>query len=248
MRDVLRFGHPDRPPTAWTKQDVVGTIRVVEPWWSLLASGIEASTIADRRDRTTRIVEGLDTARPLPELAASADVCLALLSEAGRVVAASTAGAPSAVGSVASIHASGGGVPKLPVQGANVGWRGIEGDRQRTRKHHGRVWQALCIWSIECIDCLVEEGHPIAPGCAGENLTLRGIDLATLRPGTLVQVGDVVCEISVPALPCSKIIPYFTGGDFLRVHHELHPGWSRLYATVVRPGDVEIGDPVVVEP
>jgi MOSC domain-containing protein YiiM len=241
VSDVLRYGHPDRPPTRWTASDVAGTRRAIGPWWDLLGAGIEPGLIADNLARSEALLAG-------DESAPAVDACLALLSGAGRDVAAAGGGAPHATGRVGSIHASGGGLPKPPVADATIGWRGLEGDRQRTRRHHGRVWQALCLWSLECIDALAAEGHPIGPGCAGENLTLTGIDLAPLRPGTLVQVGDAVCEISLPTLPCSQLIPYFSGGDFFRIHHERHPGWSRLYATVVRPGDVEVGDPVIVEP
>ena len=34
----------------------------------------------------------------------------------------------------------------------------------------------------------------------------------------------------------------------IRGDHDRHPGWSRLYATVLSPGEVAVGDEVVVEP
>ena len=89
----------------------------------------------------------------------------------------------AAEGTVAGLFASDGGVPKRPIPVAEVGYRGVSGDRQAARKHHGRVWQALCLWSVEVIDGFAAAGHPIVPGSAGENVTIAGVDWSTLRPG-----------------------------------------------------------------
>ena len=59
-------------------------------------------------------------------------------------------------GVVHRIHVSDGGVPKLPVDAADIGLRGVAGDRQQNRKHHGAPWQALCLWSLEVIQELQE--------------------------------------------------------------------------------------------
>ena len=78
---------------------------------------------------------------------------------------------------------SGGGVPKLPVDEAVIDLRGVVGDVQKTQRHHGRPWQALCLWSKEKVDLLAAEGHPITYGAAGENVSVTGIDWADVRPG-----------------------------------------------------------------
>jgi len=154
----------------------------------------------------------------------------------------------SVEGRIVQLNVSAGGVPKRPMDRAVIGWRGVEGDRQATRRHHGRVWQALCIWSADVVTRLVAEGHPIFPGAAGENVSVSGIDFVALRPGTRLRVGTVVAEISVPALPCATNRPWFVDGNFMRMHHEHHPGDSRLYASVVEPGEATSGDDAVVEP
>ena len=143
---------------------------------------------------------------------------------------------------------SSGGVPKRAVDSAPVGLRGLDGDRQAARKHHGRVWQALCLWSADVVDRLATEGHPIAPGCAGENASIRGIDWPALRPGVRLAIGDVLCEVSAYATPCKKNAQWFTGGDFNRMGHDREPGISRVYASVLSDGIVRVGDKVVVEP
>lgn len=101
-------------------------------------------------------------------------------------------GRPAAEGSVVQLNISDGGLPKHPVSRALLTAGGIQGDRQRDRKHHGRPFQAVCVWSADVIDELLAAGHPIAPGCAGENVTLRGIDWESLRPGALVSVGEAL--------------------------------------------------------
>ena len=91
-------------------------------------------------------------------------------------------------------------------------------------------------------------GHPIEPGLAGENLTVTGIDWASLRPGTQLLAGDVLLEISAWATPCAKNAAWFVDRSFRRMDHELHPGWSRAYAWVREPGTIRPGDAVIVEP
>jgi MOSC domain-containing protein YiiM len=167
---------------------------------------------------------------------------------AGRAVRATGAGAGPDAGTVVRVNVSPGGVPKAPVEGAAVGVLGLEGDRQATRHHHGRPWQAVSLWSAERIDALRGEGHDLFPGAAGENLTVAGLDWAALRPGVQVQVGDTLLALSAFATPCRKIARWFTGGDPTRIHQARHPGWSRLYASVLRDGTVRPGDTVTVEP
>ncbi|MEX2292675.1 MAG: MOSC domain-containing protein [Acidimicrobiales bacterium] len=170
------------------------------------------------------------------------------LHDIGRGLHRLGAGAPRQAGRVAHLHRSDGGVPKASVSSGEVGMRGLIGDRQADRRNHGRPMQALCLWSAEVIDALRSEGHPIAPGLAGENLTLSGLDWGTIRPGTQLRIGKVLAEVSAYATPCAKNADWFVDRDFNRMHHDGHPGWSRLYAWVLEPGAVSEGDEVIVEP
>ncbi len=170
------------------------------------------------------------------------------LSELGRCLHALGAGPPRQVGAVDQMSVSDGGVPKLAVRSAEVGPRGLVGDRQANRTHHGRPLQALCLWSAEVIEALQAEGHPIAAGRAGENVTIRGIEWAGLRPGVQLRIGTVLAEISAWSTPCKKNAPWFVDGDFNRMLHDRHPGTSRAYAWVRQPGHIATGDDVIVEP
>ena len=54
----------------------------------------------------------------------------------------------------------------------------------------------------------------------------------------------MVLEITRPAPPCRTIAGSFHEGAFTRISDKVHPGWSRLYARVLREGVVRRGDTV----
>ncbi|MEC7708918.1 MAG: MOSC domain-containing protein [Candidatus Thermoplasmatota archaeon] len=148
-------------------------------------------------------------------------------------------------GLVHSINISSGGVPKRAVDSVNIGKEGVEGDFNRFRDGRGGdPDRAVCIFSLERIEDLKEEGNPIEVGSTGENLTIQGIEWSALVEGTKLEVGDVVLELSEPCAPCSKISESFIGGRFSRVDHKQAFGWSRWLARVVREGSVSVGDSV----
>ncbi len=89
------------------------------------------------------------------------------------------------------------------------------------------------------------EGHPIAAGYAGENLTIIGLDWASLGEGDQLRIGDeILIEITGPTAPCQKNAQWFLNGDILRMSESRHPGESRLYAKVISGGPIAAGDPV----
>lgn len=148
---------------------------------------------------------------------------------------------------VHQLSVSGGGVPKLPVARAEVTASGIVGDRQRNRRFHGGPKRAVCLFALEEIERLRAEGHPIAPGTTGENVTVAGLPWERVRPGARLALGgEVVLEVTSYTAPCKNIGPSFRDGDFTRISHKLHPGESRVYARVLSPGIVRTGDPVVL--
>ncbi|MEI7506341.1 MAG: MOSC domain-containing protein [Actinomycetes bacterium] len=155
-------------------------------------------------------------------------------------------------GVLKQLNASNGGVPKKAIDAAYIGWKGVEGDRQATRKHHGRPFQALCLWSAEVMKTLRSEGHQIFPGSAGENITVSGINWSDVRPGTRVRIGEVLCDISSYAVPCKQLAHLFVDKDFKRIHHdrdlENRTASCRVYATVVERGEIAPGDPITFEP
>jgi MOSC domain-containing protein YiiM len=150
-------------------------------------------------------------------------------------------------GRIFQLNVSNGGVPKVAVREAALTPEGLEGDRQRDRRFHGGPERALCLYALERVLELQAEGHPIYPGSAGENVTVAGLDWSRLEPGARLTLGDeALVEISGYTSPCKKIAPSFREGDFKRISQKLHPGHSRLYARILRPGRLGVGDPVRV--
>ena|SRR5687768_7273147 len=147
-------------------------------------------------------------------------------------------------GRVESINTSRGGVPKTPVFEALVTIEGIVGDVQRDLRYHGGPDRAVSIYSLNLIMELQREGHPIAAGTAGENLTISGVDLSVAVPGREIQVGEVRLAITRYASPCENIRHSFADEDFTRISQKVHPGWSRVYARVLTAGTIRPGDPV----
>jgi MOSC domain-containing protein YiiM len=150
-------------------------------------------------------------------------------------------------GYVYQLNCSRGGVPKLAVAEALLTPTGLVGDVQAKPFIHGGPRRALSLHSLELIERLRAEGHPISPGTAGENVTVAGLDWSRLAPGSRLRIGEeVVVEISGYANPCPTIRGSFEGGAFKRISQKLRPGESRLYARVVRAGRVATGQIVSV--
>ena len=156
----------------------------------------------------------------------------------------------SKTGSVVQINVNpNGGVPKQRVTSAVVTVSGVAGDKQRNRRFHGGPQRAVSLYSYERILALQAEGHPIAPGSTGENLTIGGLDWAAIAPGDRLSIGaGLRIQITGYAVPCSNIIASFAGGAIIRISQQLHPGWSRLYARVLAAAEVREGDVVLLEP
>jgi MOSC domain-containing protein YiiM len=153
----------------------------------------------------------------------------------------------SAGGRIVQISVSPGGVPKLPVEAARITADGLEGDAQRNREHHGGPDRAVCVYSMEAIRALVAEGHVVAPGTLGENVTIEGLDWSRVEPGLRLRLGvAVLLEVTRYTSPCFNIKAAFVGGEFGRVSQKRHPGWSRVYTRVLREGTIRTGDPAAV--
>ena|SRR5437868_3591496 len=143
-----------------------------------------------------------------------------------------------------AINVSDGGVPKLARAECAVRRNGLEGDRQRDLENHGGPDRAVCVFSLQLIEALQAEGHPIRPGTIGENFTLSGVAWESMVPGARLEVGAVALELTDYAPPCRNIAGSFHNRKFVRVSHKAHPGWSRLYARVLAEGTVRVGDEV----
>ena len=152
-------------------------------------------------------------------------------------------------GRVLQVNISAGGVPKLPVDRAWVGTLGLVGDAHRETTVHGGPHQAVCLYGIEAIERLQSEGHPIEPGSVGENLTTTGVEWSLLPVGARARIGETLeLEVASATTPCKTQTRNFSDGHFSRISIALHPSDSRMYARVLREGEVKPGDQIKILP
>ena len=158
---------------------------------------------------------------------------------------------PGRFGRVHQVNVSRGGVPKLPVPGAEVRRRGLDGDgHTEPEPVHGGELQAVSLYSIEALARVAADGHRAFPGAYGENLTLEGIDWAALGPGDRLAIGDggLLLELTNQAAPCQTIAHWFVDRKIARISPRIHPEDARWYARVIVEGPVATGDAVEVLP
>ncbi len=243
-----------------TAEDLRSLPRTVRRWWPLALAGVDEAVLESRREGHATSLAGLEArSRRHAEVVAAdgkaadrhaaAEAALADLVAAAALLRALGLVPTAGRGRVESVHvAPAGGVPKPPVGAAAVGPAGLEGDRQATPRAHGRPWQAVSLWSAEVIERFAAQGHGLFPGAAGENLTLRGLDWAALRPGVRLRVGSAGVELTTPCTPCKANARWFADGDPGRMGHDRDPASTRWYARVVTPGAVAVGDAALLEP
>jgi MOSC domain-containing protein YiiM len=99
-------------------------------------------------------------------------------------------------------------IVKSPV--ATSAWAsalGVDGDEQADDKHHGGPDRAVLAYA-ESHYALWRAAHPDAEfpiGCFGENVTLSGLDEATVCVGDRYAVGELLLEVTYPRIPCFKL-------------------------------------------
>jgi MOSC domain-containing protein YiiM len=143
---------------------------------------------------------------------------------------------------IVQLAASRGGVPKLAIREARATALGLDVDKQKHTKIHGGPERALCLFSLEVLQLLQAEGHPIFPGSTGENVLISGLPWAQLRAGTRIALGDdVVVELTRTATPCKNIADSFIGRDFNRLER---PDQMRWYSRVITEGVLRVAMPV----
>ena len=147
-------------------------------------------------------------------------------------------------GRLDAINRSRGGVPKQSIFEALITVDGIDGDHQFDTRFHGGADRAVVLYSLDVIQALQREGHPIGVGTTGENLTIAGLEWARITPGTQLLIGGARLEIARYVTPCTKIAWCFLDDRFHRIEQKLHPGWSRVSARVLGEGLVRVGDSV----
>ena len=129
------------------------------------------------------------------------------------------------------------GERKTPVPKATlVPDHGVEQDA-----HAGPGHRQVSLLAAESIAKMKEKGIDVGPGDFAENGTVEGIDLAALKVGDRLIVGEALVEISQIGKEChDRCAIYFQAGDCVMPR-------EGVFARVVRGGVVAPGDPVAKE-
>lgn len=208
-----------------------------------------AGVVDHLQENLSNILDGVDALLSDDNtIASTLPAAWATLTAAVPTLRAAGATPSPAVGRVVQINSGTGGVPKPAIESTWVNWSGLEHDVQATRRHHGRPYQALCLWSAEVVDALTADGHGVFPGACGENITVSGLPWGDVRPGTRLRIGGVTCDVYAFATPCSQLRQWFVDGDYAVIHEDRRTErvGPRVYATVVERGDIRTGDPAAI--
>ena len=103
--------------------------------------------------------------------------------------------------SYVAVCVSRGSIPKHSVTGVRVTTDGLAGDGHAHAKHI-RPDRAVSLFDLEILTQLQREGFPLYPGAIGENLTVAGLHVQGMSPGTLLEIGDVLLRLEEPRKPC----------------------------------------------
>jgi MOSC domain-containing protein YiiM len=156
--------------------------------------------------------------------------------------------------SIVQLNVSRGGMPKRPVDSADVTPLGVTGDSHAHPQIHGGPRQAVLLITAEGIDELIALGFPLYFGALGENLTTRGLDRRAFRIGQRYRAGDALIELTKVRVPCDTLSAYGPGIQAavydrdVKAGDATSPRWglSGFYASVIRPGRVRTGDPIAL--
>lgn len=128
-----------------------------------------------------------------------------------------------------------------------VGLLGLEGDAVCNKKHHGGPDQAVYLYDASDYTWWSEElGRELAPGTFGENLTTEGMPMAELAIGDRLTIGEVELQVTAPRIPCATLARRMDDETFVkRFMAARRPG---AYLRVLRPGQLQAGDAVMLTP
>jgi MOSC domain-containing protein YiiM len=147
----------------------------------------------------------------------------------------------TARGIVVAVCISSGGVPKQPVDRAEVLADGLIGDGRHHEKHR-RNDRAVSIQDLELLEQLAGEGYAVGPGIMGENITVQDLHVQSLAIGDRLRFQDgPVLELASVRKPCYVLDA---------IHPELKNavvGRCGFLCRVVEPGTLYPGQIVAAE-
>src|SRR5712692_9091908 len=83
------------------------------------------------------------------------------------------------------------------------------------------------------------EAMGVVPGAVKENITTRGIELAALKTGERLRIGEALLEVTMRCDPCDRMNEIRPG-----LKEELH-GRRGMLLRVVEGGRIRVGDAIL---
>ncbi|MFW5843685.1 MAG: MOSC domain-containing protein, partial [Spirochaetota bacterium] len=137
-------------------------------------------------------------------------------------------------------------IRKQPVTGpVAVGLRGLAGDAQADKKHHGGPDQAVHHYAYDHYERWLREypeavSELSAPGFFGENISTLGITEKDVCVGDRYRLGTAVLEVSQGREPCWKLARRIGRPEFARRVQEL--GATGWFYRILEAGSARGGD------
>jgi MOSC domain-containing protein YiiM len=135
------------------------------------------------------------------------------------------------------------GIFKYPVGDAIfLGTEDVVDDSVVDRKHHGGIDMAVFTYSANHYSYWKAQfpKSDWSLGMFGENLTIEGLDEASIHIGSIYQVGEAQIQVCQPRQPCFKLGVRFGTQAVLKTY--INSSFSGVYFRVLKPGLVNVGD------
>lgn len=129
------------------------------------------------------------------------------------------------------------GVRKINVNsGKLIVGHGLAGDA-----HAGSWHRQVSLLAVESIKKMQEMGLQVGPGDFAENITTEGIELCSLPPGTVLQLGtEAVGEVTQIGKEChARCAIFYQAGDCVMPR-------EGIFIKVLQGGQIQVGDQISV--
>lgn len=140
------------------------------------------------------------------------------------------------------------GIFKEPIAGpVMVRTLNIDGDQQADLTVHGGRDKAVYLYPAESYALWEDDlARDLPYGHFGENLTITGLLEESVRVDDLIEVGEVLLQVTEPRFPCFKLGIKMGRQTFLKQF--LRSGRSGFYCRVLREGVIEAGNAITHTP